>query len=407
MTEESQSWGGALTAQQLGDLVGLTEAEVWGGALTKAQLIALAGGTGSGGGLSIDALGLFSARSTYNSEPEGFVYLATDNGNLYVRQGPPGNWSAAIPFVGPAGPAGPAGTAGAPGAPGADGRTILSGAAVPAAGLGVDGDFYIRTGAWTIYGPKAGGAWGAATSIIGPTGATGPAGPTGPTGPTGPASTTPGPTGPTGPTGAAGPTGPQGPSGQGVPAGGTTGQVLRKINASDFNTEWANPPGGAGGSGNTLFFDAAEFIPRTTSASGVSSEETATNRINRDLLTFDPANQEFAQKGFAWPDGWSTATATFFWKAAATGDCVWSAGLYVFSDGDAEDQAFSAAQSVTDAAGTANTHRQTAATAAITPGGAVGANKHCILEVFRNATNGADTLPVDALLIGVLLTRAS
>ena len=47
---------------------------------------------GGGGGLSIDAVGLLSERSIHNSEPEGFVFLATDNGNLYVREGSPGNW---------------------------------------------------------------------------------------------------------------------------------------------------------------------------------------------------------------------------------------------------------------------------------------------------------------------------
>jgi hypothetical protein len=117
-------------------------------------------------------------------------------------------------------------------------------------------------------------AWSKQTSILGPAGATGPAGPastvpgpTGPTGPagaTGPASTVPGPTGPQGPQGATGatgaastvpgPTGPTGatgsqgptgatgstgPAGPGVPVGGATGQVLTKINATDFNTQWA------------------------------------------------------------------------------------------------------------------------------------------------------------------------
>lgn len=65
---------------------------------------------------------------------------------------------------GPAGPAGPAG---------ADGRTILNGTGVPASGLGVDGDFYIDTAADAIYGPKTAGAWGSATSLIGPQGPAG------------------------------------------------------------------------------------------------------------------------------------------------------------------------------------------------------------------------------------------
>ena len=42
-----------------------------------------------------------------------------------------------------------------------------------------------------------------------------------------------------GPTGA---TGPQGPAGQGVPVGGTTGQVLEKSSNTDYATQWATRP---------------------------------------------------------------------------------------------------------------------------------------------------------------------
>ena len=185
-------------------------------------------------------------------------------------------------------------------------------------------------------------------------------------------------------------------TGAGVTATGTTSVTV-------------NIPGGAGGgTDQPLYFDAAEFIPRTTNGCGVRSEETSTNRINRDLLTFDTATQEFAQKGFAWPEGWATATATFLWKASSgTGSCVWGAQMRIFSDADAEDQAFGTAETVTDAAASADTHRQTAATAAITPGGTVTAGRHCVLQIYRDPANGSDDLAVDALLIGVLLTKAS
>jgi hypothetical protein len=72
----------------------------------------------------------------------------------------------------------------------------------------------------------------------GPAGAAGPQGPagaTGATGPQGPAgadSTVPGPQGPAGPAGAAGP---------GVPIGGTAGQMLVKIDGTNYNTQWVAP----------------------------------------------------------------------------------------------------------------------------------------------------------------------
>lgn len=85
------------------------------------------------------------------------------------------------------------------------------------------------------------------TGPAGPTGPEGPEGPEGPIGDTGPAGAT-GPQGPVGPQGPIGDTGPAGADGTdgtdgvGVPIGGSTRQVLRKIDGTDFNTEW----GGSG-----------------------------------------------------------------------------------------------------------------------------------------------------------------
>jgi hypothetical protein len=62
-------------------------------------------------------------------------------------------------------------------------------------------------------------------------GIAGPEGPIGPTGATGANSTVTGPTGLTGATGATGP---------GVAAGGTEGQVLLKVDGTDYNTTWAD-----------------------------------------------------------------------------------------------------------------------------------------------------------------------
>ena len=121
--------------------------------------------------------------------------------------------------VGPEGPTGPAGPTGATGATGATGDTGATGPAGPA-------------------GPT--GATGAAgtNGTNGTNGATGATGATGPTGPAGADSTVPGPTGPTGDTGATGATGP------GVAVGGTTGQVLSKIDGTDYNTQWVDQSGG-------------------------------------------------------------------------------------------------------------------------------------------------------------------
>jgi hypothetical protein len=115
-----------------------------------------------------------------------------------------GSWGSPTSLVGAVGPTGAVGATGvgATGATGATGPTgigatgstgiggysILNGVGVPSSGLGINGDFYIDTTASTIYGAKAAGAWGSATSLVGATGATGAtgAGATGATGPVGP-----------------------------------------------------------------------------------------------------------------------------------------------------------------------------------------------------------------------------
>lgn len=75
------------------------------------------------------------------------------------------------------------------------------------------------------------GAAGPASTVPGPTGATGAKGNTGNTGPTGP----------TGPQGTPG----VGSGGAGIPAGGTTGQLLSKKSATDYDTQWAAAAGGS------------------------------------------------------------------------------------------------------------------------------------------------------------------
>ena len=47
-------------------------------------------------------------------------------------------------------------------------------------------------------------------------------------------------------TGPPGPQGDPGADGVGVPAGGTAGQVLQKVDGTDYNTTWATPSGGGG-----------------------------------------------------------------------------------------------------------------------------------------------------------------
>ena len=77
----------------------------------------------------------------------------------------------------------------------------------------------------------------------GPTGPQGPAGAQGPRGLQGQQGVA-GPTGPQGPRGPTGPAGAAGADGEGVPTGGTTGQVLAKASGTDRDTEWVDAASG-------------------------------------------------------------------------------------------------------------------------------------------------------------------
>ena len=168
--------------------------------------------------------------------------------------GPTGPTGADSTVPGPTGPTGATGLTGPTGAdstvPGPTGPTGATGLTGP---TGPTGD----TGAVGPTGPTGATGLTGATGPTGPTGATGLTGDTGPTGPTGATGLT-GPTGPTGltgptgDTGLTGPTGPTGATGVGVAAGGTTGQVLAKASATDYDTTWVDQSGGGGGGALTI-----------------------------------------------------------------------------------------------------------------------------------------------------------
>jgi collagen type VII alpha len=140
----------------------------------------VAGNTGptgaNGTSFSVDATGLMSARSSYDTSAPGLAYLATDTGNMYLRQtSTSGVWSAAIPFgkgdIGATGATGSQGIQGAAGSTGATGNTGVTGPTGTTGSQGVQG---------TI----------GSTGTTGPTGTQGITGATGTTGLTGPAGTT-------------------------------------------------------------------------------------------------------------------------------------------------------------------------------------------------------------------------
>ena len=158
-------------------------------------------------------------------------------------QGPAGANGAA----GPQGPAGATGATGPQGPAGDDAVWNFTGSYNGGASYAIgdvatyDGRTWYRThsnGGNVGDTPSEGTFWTliAEKGATGATGATGPQGANGATGATGPQGVA-GPTGGTGPAGATGATGAAGP---GVAAGGTSGQVLIKNSAANYDTTWSS-----------------------------------------------------------------------------------------------------------------------------------------------------------------------
>lgn len=86
---------------------------------------------------------------------------------------------------------------------GAPGSVWYQGAGAPSSATGVNGDMYLNTSTSDVY-QKSAGSWSLIGNIKGTAGSTGA-------------------------------------TGAGVPIGGTAGQILQKVDATNYNTQWVNP----------------------------------------------------------------------------------------------------------------------------------------------------------------------
>jgi len=147
------------------------------GTATPSSKLDVAGAVAINGTTIINALGQWVGSPTGLVGPQGPPGApgATGPQGLTGATGPQGS-QGLRGLTGATGPQGTQGVPGPQGIPGAAGLTVRNGVGAPSSGLGVNGDFYINTTADTIYGPKTGGAWGGATSLIGPQGPQGPQG---------------------------------------------------------------------------------------------------------------------------------------------------------------------------------------------------------------------------------------
>jgi len=151
--------------------------------------------------------------------------------------------------------------------------------------------------------------------------------------------------------------------------------------------------------------------PSLTAGAAVPLQiEAATNKENVYVIDFADTTQINAEATLGMPPDWDggTVTATFYWliDSTSTNAALWGCQGRSFGDAETLDQAFGTAQTVTDAgSGTANQVLKSAATSAITLGGTPAASEMVQFRVYRDGSQGGDTLTgITARLLGVIIT---
>jgi len=189
---------------------------------------------------------------------------------------------------GAAGAQGPKGDTGDQGEPGADGAQGPAG----------------NDGAAGAQGPKGD------TGDQGPQGEPGADGAQGPAGNDGAA----GAQGEPGADGAQGPAGNDGAPGQGVPTGGTAGQILAKIDGDDYNTEWVTQSGGGSTSTGDITF------------SGGSLRNSNNNTVRLESLNINQtASYNFTPQGGDYSTAvWNGTSITFNDPTSSVQQAIWA-----------------------------------------------------------------------------------
>jgi hypothetical protein len=175
----------------------------------------------------------------------------------------------------------------------------------------------------------------------------------------------------------------------------------------------AGPSGPSGPSGakpsGVIWVPAAGIQPANVNGAAQNINLEATNTQRYYTLDFDTTTQEFGHFVIAMPSDWDggTITATFWWTATgiSTNSVVWALEGRSYGDSETIDQAYGTAQQIADAhTATARQAQVSGSTPAITLGGTPAASEMVLFRVKRVPADGSDTLAVDALLIGVVIT---
>ena len=154
---------------------------------------------------------------------------------------------------------------------------------------------------------------------------------------------------------------------------------------------------------------APAILPRQTSGcASLAYLSGASNQPDVAYLAFDFTTAEYAQFAIVMPSSWNEGTVTFVphWSHPATATnfgVVWKLRAVAVSNDDTLAVSYGTIQSSTDTGGTTNDYYAGPESAAITVAGTPAAGDLVYFEIGRDPAEAADTLGVDAYLIGITI----
>lgn len=150
----------------------------------------------------------------------------------------------------------------------------------------------------------------------------------------------------------------------------------------------------------------AMWVATTAGCAALAKTELGTNDIDIQTLDFDKDTIEYAQFSLIMPGNWNAGTVTFIphWTAASGSGAVnFAVKGTSYANSDALDAAAGTQQESVDTLLTANDLHIGPESSAITLAGTPAASEYVHFVVYRQATDGGDTLSVDAKLLGIYL----
>lgn len=159
----------------------------------------------------------------------------------------------------------------------------------------------------------------------------------------------------------------------------------------------------------TIWIPAAAMQPTVSNGCAtLANVETVAGRPDQHVLAFDTAADEHAQFEVAFPKSWDEGTVTFrvFWthQGGQTGGLdgvAWALQGVALADDDAFATPYGTAVVVTDDKVTGDDLFVTAVSAAVTIDGTPGEGEMTVFRIFRDVSDAADDLNIDAQLVGI------